>query len=60
MGLIKHFGGVYVDFTTILTEPLDWLLNIENEPLITNKYGKNPDLILLYSYHSEKDTHYDE
>jgi mannosyltransferase OCH1-like enzyme len=30
LSLIKHFGGVYIDYTTIMTQPLDWLFDIRN------------------------------
>jgi mannosyltransferase OCH1-like enzyme len=25
--IVKHFGGVYLDYSIMLTESLDWLLN---------------------------------
>jgi mannosyltransferase OCH1-like enzyme len=60
IGLIKQFGGVYIDYTIILTEPLDWLLNLTAEPSIKNKFGSSPNSLFLFnSHHSETDTHRD-
>lgn len=28
IALINHFGGLYMDFTTILTQNMDWILDI--------------------------------
>lgn len=54
--VIKHFGGVYLDYSMLLTEPLDWLLNV-NETIMENKFGDSPDVVLLYnSYHGSKET----
>jgi hypothetical protein len=56
-----HFGGVYIDYTTVLTQPFDWLLNIHNEAMVQNKWGASPDILLTYSSsHTERETHFDK
>ncbi len=49
-----------MDFTMILTENLDWLLDLKNNELVENKYGDNPDIFILYSSeHGDKDKAFD-
>jgi hypothetical protein len=34
---------------TILTEQMDWILNIHNQSIIKNKFNKTPNILLLYN-----------
>jgi hypothetical protein len=60
IALIKHFGGVYVDYTTVLTQSFDWLLSISSVKAMENKFGVAPDMLLTYSsIDGEFSSHFD-
>jgi mannosyltransferase OCH1-like enzyme len=42
--LIKHFGGVYMGDTTMMTQPLDWLFDIKKESVFENTFGDVPNI----------------
>lgn len=46
--------------TLIMTESLDWLLNMTSNPLIENKYGKEPDLFYTYPKGNYLEKFFDE
>jgi mannosyltransferase OCH1-like enzyme len=37
--LLEHFGGVYLDYSLAVIEPLDWILNVNDSPFLENKFG---------------------
>lgn len=47
--MIKHYGGVYIDFTTLLTQSLDWVLELPKLKMVENKWGEYPDVFLSYN-----------
>lgn len=49
LAILGQEGGVYLDMTLIMTESLDWLLNLANNSLIENKYGEEPNTLYSYS-----------
>ncbi len=60
LAILGQEGGVYLDMTLIMTESLDWLLNMTSNPLIENKYGKEPSLFYTYPKSSYREKYFDE
>ena len=38
MAILNHYGGVYIDYTVILIDDLDWVNQLEQYWFIQNKY----------------------
>lgn len=49
LALVHHFGGVWIDFGTIMINNIDWVFDLKNNPLAKNKYGEHPDVFFFYS-----------
>lgn len=39
LALLGEFGGVWIDFGTIMIKGINWVLDLKNNPYVRNKYG---------------------
>ena len=56
--LINHYGGVYMDYTVILTESLDWINSLKDYPSVENDYGEEPDFFICYARQTLKEKYF--
>lgn len=49
--LLKKYGGIYMDASFLLIEPLTWLVNITNYPrkYLYNRYGQHPTVFMFFN-----------
>lgn len=49
--VLSYYGGVYIDWATILLNDMSWLQfeALKANPDVENKYGDQPD-VLLFTY----------
>lgn len=47
--LLSFYGGVYIDFSSILIEDFSWLEfdNLRKNPSVLNKFGDEPEVVLF-------------
>jgi len=46
--ILKRYGGVWIDLTTILLENLNWLDNLSKNKDVINKFGEKPDIFMFF------------
>lgn len=59
MAILNHYGGVYIDYTVILIDDLDWVNQLEQYWFIQNKYKSEAEVMMFYARHSSLDKYKD-
>jgi hypothetical protein len=53
---MRQFGGVFINSNMILTESMDWVVNIDGQGGVRNKFDKQPNMVMLYNaQHTDKE-----
>lgn len=59
--LITHYGGVYLDISSIMYEDMSWIKfeNLRKNHEVQNKYGDEPDVLFFTNYYyGSKETYF--
>lgn len=59
LAILSHYGGVYINFSLILTRDFDWLFDLKNNNDVVNKFGEEPDVFYVYPRHSDQSKYLD-